>query len=101
MMSQSTMKYGLTSMIFVSSFFTISIPVFAVSWSYMGQASTGEDVYLDTDSITPARSFRYDIGGELINAQAYCDRNEWYVEGYGFYSPQSRATQRMLDTVCS
>jgi hypothetical protein len=69
----------------------------------MGAASTGESVSVDTNSINKANEtirFNYKIGNDLIAANADCNNNRWYADGYGWYSPQSQATQKMLNYVC-
>ncbi|WP_413168018.1 hypothetical protein ACL6C3_14985 [Capilliphycus salinus ALCB114379] len=81
-------------------------PVLAESpWAYMGESSSGESVYVNNRSMVFRNrnyiEFTYQIGGEVIQAVAYCDENRWYASGYGTYSPQSRATQNMINFVCS
>ncbi|PZO58297.1 MAG: hypothetical protein DCF15_05760 [Phormidesmis priestleyi] len=69
----------------------------------MGTAASGESVSVNTSSIRLSGSsvdFEYKIGEELIVASADCGENRWYVEEYGWYSPQSSATQAMLNFVC-
>ncbi|EKD06277.1 hypothetical protein SPLC1_S542220 [Arthrospira platensis C1] len=72
---------------------------------FMGEAATGEDVYVNADSISRNREglrFIYSIGEETIYAIAYCDSRTWYVSGYDeVYSPNSHATSDMIDYVCS
>lgn len=73
-------------------------------WVNMGTAATGERIWLDRYSVQGSQrgvDFRYKIGNEIINATANCSRNQWYAEGYGTLSPQSRATQAMLNYVCN
>jgi serine/threonine protein kinase len=72
-------------------------------WQLIGSASTGERVYVDNSSISTSGGstrFTYKIGSDLINATADCNNNRWYASGYGWYSPQSQATQDMLNYVC-
>ncbi|MEM9948368.1 MAG: protein kinase [Cyanobacteria bacterium P01_D01_bin.36] len=72
-------------------------------WRFMGTASSGESVSVNANSIIlegDLLSFEYKIGEELILASADCFENQWYTELYGWYSPQSRATQEMLNFVC-
>ncbi|WP_017659826.1 hypothetical protein [Baaleninema simplex] len=79
-------------------------PAFAAYWIRMGTASTGEVVAVDRDSIgwfDGNLYFTYSIGNEVIDAIAYCSSNQWYAEGYGTYTPQSEATQNMLNYVCN
>lgn len=75
----------------------------ATNWIYIGHVTTGEALSVDSDSIYGRRDgigFRYKLDSEIINAVAYCSSNEWYAEGYGVYSPQSQATQDMLNYIC-
>ncbi|NJP08755.1 MAG: hypothetical protein HC866_04115 [Leptolyngbyaceae cyanobacterium RU_5_1] len=73
---------------------------------YAGTASTGKSVHVDMDSISRVSQrsvdFVYYLGGERIFAQANCHAGSWttFPEGERHY-PQSRATQRMVDFVCS
>lgn len=73
-------------------------------WKFMGSASTGESISVDTSSIYKSNGtiqFNYKIGSDLIAANADCDNNRWYVARYGrWYSPQSQPTQSMLNYVC-
>ena len=72
-------------------------------WKLMGTASTGESVYVDTASIRKSgkeTEFAYKIGNELVDARADCQSNRWYASKYGWNSPQSSATQEMLNFVC-
>ncbi|MBP0005279.1 MAG: hypothetical protein J7642_16465 [Cyanobacteria bacterium SBC] len=88
----------------VASTVVVSSPALAVYWVRMGVASTGEVVAVDRDSIgwyDGNLYFTYSIGSEVIDAIAYCRQNQWYAEGYGTYSPQSEATQNMLNYVCN
>ncbi|MBE9042796.1 hypothetical protein IQ235_18720 [Oscillatoriales cyanobacterium LEGE 11467] len=83
--------------------FAAAAPSLAVSWVYIGQASTGEAINVDSDSIYEREEgigFTYSLNDEVITAVAYCSSNQWYAEGYGVYSPQSQATQDMLSYVC-
>jgi hypothetical protein len=80
------------------------LPALAESWIFMGTASTGEEVYVDRDSISWGNEglrFIYSIGSETIYAVANCDANTWYANGYGNYSPTSTATNDMIGYVCS
>lgn len=72
-------------------------------WEFMGTASSGEGISVNVSSIRPAGEFidfEYQIGNEYIVASADCPENRWYAEGYGWYPPQSQATQNMLNYVC-
>lgn len=87
-----------------SSSQTVDQPVPLPQWEFMGKASTGESVSVNTGSIqkngTEVR-FRYQIGTEQIIAKADCLNNRWFAEGYGWFNPQSSATQKMINYVCS
>lgn len=72
----------------------------------MGTASAGQPVRLDLNSIAAAgspslRRFRYQLGGQSIEAVADCAAGTWitYPEAQA-HSPQSAATARMLERVC-
>jgi hypothetical protein len=72
-------------------------------WKFMGTAATGESVSVDTDSIQQINGtlrFTYQIGSEMVAARADCNNNQWYTERYGNYTPQSEATQSLLNHVC-
>lgn len=80
-------------------------PILAqTTWVYMGQASSGESIYVNSRSLVyrgPNHvDFVYQIGNEVIKGIAYCNENRWYAEGYGTYSPSSRATQSMINYAC-
>lgn len=80
-------------------------------WEMMGASSkTGEEVYLDKSSISRSGYlivFNYKIGNEVLEAKADCDSNRWSAKNkvsgadYGWNSPQSEATQSMLNIVCN
>ena len=81
----------------------VESPVSSPSWTFIGTASSGESVFVDASSIRPSGDsvdFEYQIGDEQIAASADCSGNRWYAEQYGWYSPQSEATQSMLNFVC-
>lgn len=86
------------------SIFTAVYPALAEDWVDMGTADTGEKVYVDADSIYAGKEgkrFIYSIGNETLHAAANCSNNTWYVLEYDTtYSPQSNATQKMLNYVC-
>ena len=72
-------------------------------WKFMGKASTGESVYLDSNSVkktTGSINFTYKIDNELVDAVADCRVNKWSSSKYGTHSPSSKATQDMLSDVC-
>lgn len=80
------------------------MPAKANNWVYMGTASTGEAIHVSSDGIywDDGWRFMYSIGNEVIYGKAYCESNQWYAEGYNaYYTPQSSATQSMLNYVCS
>jgi hypothetical protein len=74
------------------------------TWQFIGTASTGESVFVDSSSIkesADAVDFTYRIGGEVLVARADCSGDRWYVNKYDrWYSPSSQATQDMLSYVC-
>jgi hypothetical protein len=74
------------------------------TWQFIGTASTGESVFVDSSSIKKSADvidFTYRIGGEVLVARADCSGDRWYVNKYGrWYSPSSQATQDMLSYVC-
>jgi len=80
-------------------------------WEMMGASSkTGEEVYLDRSSLSRSGSlisFNYKIGNDVLEAKADCDSNRWSAKNkvsgaeYGWNSPQSEATQSMLNIVCN
>lgn len=73
------------------------------AWEFMGFALTGEAISVNINSVNKSDSsldFEYKIGDELISASADCKNNRWYAKGYEWYSPQSEATQKMLNFVC-
>jgi hypothetical protein len=80
------------------------------AWEYQGTASTGEDVYLNLDSIQ--RDFRgggyffdYQIGSETPTAFTPCDGRFQVANTDGDFeplmTPQSTATRQMLGRVCT
>ncbi|MEG3858077.1 hypothetical protein [Microcoleus sp. herbarium12] len=74
------------------------------TWQFIGTASTGESVFVDSSSIkksADAIDFTYRIGGEVLVARADCGGDRWYVNKYDkWYSPSSQAIQDMLSYVC-
>lgn len=74
------------------------------TWQFIGTASSGESVFVDSRSIiklADAIDFTYRIGGEVLVARADCRSDRWYVNKYDkWYSPSSQATQDMLSYVC-
>lgn len=85
---------------------TSAIAPAQASTYYAGTASTGQPVQVDVDSISRVGqrrvNFVYYLGREQISAQANCESRSWktFPENERHY-PQSRATERMLNFVCS
>lgn len=88
----------------------------ADNWEYQGKASTGESVTLNLDSINvvlrsmgmegpPAYFFSYRIGADDVFAFTGCNGSfSTSTDGTTFKNtikPNSRATSKMLDRVCS
>lgn len=69
------------------------------SYAYIGTVITGDTILVDTTSINN-NHFKYKIGDEVVSAEIDCKNNEWNAYGYGWYSPQTPTTQKMLDYVC-
>jgi hypothetical protein len=73
---------------------------------YAGTAIGGQPVQVEIDSISRASyrrvNFVYYLGEERISAQANCSNRSWvtFPENERHY-PQSRATERMVNFVCS
>ncbi|MEE3719636.1 hypothetical protein V2H45_23115 [Tumidithrix elongata RA019] len=73
---------------------------------YAGSAVTGQSVLVDLCSISRASyrsvDFVYSLGGERIEAQANCEAGTWTTfPERQVNRPQSQATSRMLDVVCT
>lgn len=98
-------SWSLMAGVAVAAFSWGMVPAGAENWIFMGEAATGEDVYVDADSISRNREglrFIYSIGGETIYAIAYCHSRTWYAARYDqVYSPSSYATYNMINYVCS
>ena len=83
-----------------------TVPVLAQSsaWAYMGQASSGESIYVNRHSIVYQEQnqvdFVYKVDDEVIAGTAYCQENRWYASESGTFSPSSQATQSMINYVC-
>jgi hypothetical protein len=81
--------------------------VLAQSCNYFaGTAVTGEKVNVNTCSISRSSyqsvDFVYYLGKKRIISQANCNHGYWTTfPDREIHRPQSQATQRMLDTVCS
>ncbi|MGB5963130.1 MAG: hypothetical protein WBG73_21010 [Coleofasciculaceae cyanobacterium] len=88
----------------VSSIVLSTLPALAQAWIYMGSGSTGEPVYVSPGSIGWSDGkllFTYRIGNEAVDAYADCGSNRWFASGYGWNSPKSEATKKMLSYVCN
>jgi hypothetical protein len=79
-------------------------PKLGSQWESMGEASTGEAVFVDSSSISGSgtrRSFTYRIGGDTVSATADCDSGTWFAKKYSqWQSPLSTATKDMIAYVC-
>ncbi|NJM58035.1 MAG: hypothetical protein HC857_12190 [Synechococcales cyanobacterium RU_4_20] len=92
-----------------------SSAIAADRWEAQGRASTGEKVYLNLDSIQidrrslgfetpPGYFFTYQIGRDRPQAFTPCDgRFQVGIDGVfqSLITPQSQATRKMLERVCS
>lgn len=73
---------------------------------FVGTASGGQAINLDLCSIQVASyrsvNFVYYLGNDRVQSQANCEAGTWttFPEGEQ-HRPQSDATQRMLNIVCS
>lgn len=97
----------------IISLLTIPIPfllcqsITAQTCNYFaGTASTGESVNVDLCSLSRASSrsvdFVYYLGEERIISQANCESGSWTTfPEKEVHRPQSQATQRMIEVVCS
>ena len=83
-----------------------TLPVLAQlsTWVYMGQADSGESIYVNRDSIVYQEQnhvdFVYKVDDEVIAGIAYCQDNSWYASEEGIYSPSGSVTQSMVNYVC-
>lgn len=73
---------------------------------YTGTASSGQPVNIDRCSISRAShrsiNFAYTLGSDRIYAQANCEARSWITfPARARHFPQSRATQDMLQIVCT
>jgi hypothetical protein len=88
---------------------TIGFPIAAqaATWVEMGEASTGELVMLDVDSVRQPRGvrefdFTYQIGPDTIAASVFCETGRIYPNGYESFIPNAgTATYRMASRVCA
>jgi hypothetical protein len=104
-------KHIILAFIVVSTYGTASIARTSERWEYQGSASTGEKVYLNLDSIQQEGRkngyfFTYQIGTDRPVAFTPCDGRFQVVTANGvtfnpLMKPQSEATQKMLDRICS
>lgn len=72
---------------------------------YVGDSSSGQEIAVDTCSISRASNrsvdFIYYLGDESIVSQADCQTGGWTTfPEREIHQPQSRATRRMVSTVC-
>lgn len=82
-----------------------------VNWEYQGVAATGEKIHLNLNSIQQEGRkigyfFVYQIGTDRPSAYTPCDGRFQVVNADGvtfqpLMKPQSKATQKMIDRVCS
>jgi hypothetical protein len=110
MLKQITSTIAIIAALGASATSAIAEEVDASRWEYMGTASTGEEVYLNLDSITvaqrgPGYFFTYQIGEEYPFAYTPCDGRFQVVNSDGvtfgeWMTPQSEATLTMLERVC-
>ncbi len=73
---------------------------------FAGTAVTGQSINVDLCSISPVSARRVDfvyyLGGDRVVGRADCDRGTWVsLPERQVNRPRSRATQRMLEVVCS
>ena len=98
---------GISCTLVASTFFLQQESTSAQTCNYFaGTAVTGQSVNVDLCSITPASSrsvdFIYYLGDERVVSQANCAQGTWIsFPERQINRPQSRATQRMLEVVCS
>jgi hypothetical protein len=105
------LKRVMLAAIVMSTYGTTAIAGNTARWEYQGIASTGEKVYLNLDSIQlegrkNGYFFIYQIGQERPFAYTPCDGRFQVVTTNGvtfepLIKPQSEATRKMLDRVCS
>lgn len=72
---------------------------------YAGQASNGQSITIDLDSVKKvsdrSANFVYYLGNEKISAQANCETGNWTTfPEKKVNRPQSKATQTMVNAVC-
>lgn len=72
---------------------------------YAGPASGGQSINVDLNSISraayPIVEFVYFLGNEQVQSQADCNAGTWTTfPEQAVHSPQSQATQKMLNFVC-
>lgn len=95
----------------MSVYGTSAIAATPARWEYQGNASTGEKVHLNLDSIQREGRkngyfFTYQIGADRPFAYTPCDGRFQVVTSDGvtfepLMKPQSEATRKMLDRVCT
>lgn len=78
----------------------------AETWIEQGEASTGEMVALDIDSVKPTQNagnfrFVYTIGPDTVKAAVNCHTKRVSPQGFNSFVPNlDSATDRMVDRVC-
>jgi hypothetical protein len=111
MLKQLTSTIAILAAIGASATSAIAEAEVGSRWEYMGLASTGEEVYLNLDSISLEQRgagyfFMYQIGEEYPFAFTPCDGRFQVVGSDGvtfgeLMVPQSEATFTMLERVCN
>lgn len=104
---QSAMRWALLPLgVFCATTLGFQQPLNSQSCNvYMGQAVTGASVNVDRCSIQRvserSTNFTYYLGQMRIQAQAHCRDNTWTTfHDQVVHSPQSTATQNMMNFVC-
>ncbi len=107
-MKNSILLTGFSSLLMLPSvFFMVQTPAVAQDCNYFaGTASTGESVNVDICNLSITDSgkvdFVYYLGNQKVISQADCEAGSWTTfPEKEVHRPQSQATQRMLDAVCS
>jgi len=82
---------------------TVAVPSYNY---YTGQASGGQSIRVDLDSVStagnPRVDFVYYLGEERIRSQANCEAGTWTTfPEKAVHIPESQATQNMLNRVCN
>ena len=99
--------FGFLFTFVASTLFLSQEPVSAQTCNYFaGTAATGQSINVDLCSIHVASyrsvDFIYYLGNEKVVSQANCEQGSWVsFPERQINRPQSQATQRMLEVVCS